>query len=135
MGVKDLLGLLRSKCPQVFKSCPAASQYIVDVAIFMHKFIHAEGKVHIDNICERFLDLAQTLQNPIFVFDGKKLDAKNLERQKRIEISKRSHELWKEKSTHMDFEDNGELLRIELVNCVERPANFLLPTSQDYLQL
>lgn len=132
MGVKDLLGLLRSKCPQVFKSVPSASRYIVDVAIFMHKFIHAEGKVHMDNICERFFDLSQTLHNPIFVFDGKKLDAKNLERQKRILVSQRSHELWKEKSTHVDFEENGDMIRIELVNCVERPANFLLPTADDY---
>jgi hypothetical protein len=96
MGVKDLLSFLRTKCPQVFTSAPPTSLYIVDVAIFMHKFIHAEGCVHMENICNRFADLYATLGNSIFIFDGKKLEAKNLERQRRIEVSKRSTELFKE---------------------------------------
>jgi len=86
MGIKGLLPFLKSKMilPQ---HLPAISTVVaaIDVPIFAHKFIYTERTY--EGLEQRFIKFGTELKlrnfEPIFVFDGGKLDLKAPERQKR----------------------------------------------------
>lgn len=95
MGVNGLLPFLRSRFPasiKAFAGWPAGGACVaVDVPIFAHKFIYTERTF--DGLVKRFLrfgaELRQQNVEPIFVFDGKKLQLKNEERAKRSQARDR----------------------------------------------
>jgi len=87
MGISKLLPFLKEhNCFEVFQGFPEGHRIAVDVPIFAHKFIYAEKTYK--SLERRFLSFANDLREthkvePIFVFDGLKIDLKDDERQRR----------------------------------------------------
>ena len=109
MGIHDLLPFLRKESPLAFKSFAAwfennkklkeeniKIKVAIDVPIFMYKFCYALGTTGVPLI-NRMLkfnnELIEKNLDPIFIFDGKSLEAKNEERAKRFVSSLRTFEL------------------------------------------
>lgn len=89
MGIKGLSAFLKGKAPIAMAGAPVVrlstpQAVAVDVPIFLHKFFFSVGRSQLD---VSFRRLRQSLHDmnmtPIWVFDGKRLDLKDGERQRR----------------------------------------------------
>lgn len=93
MGIKGLSAFLKKHAPTAFAGHPVPKRYpeerkiAVDVSLFLHKFFYAVGPNHISS---SFLELRKNMllanMKPLWVFDGKPLDLKSEERQKRTDL-------------------------------------------------
>jgi 5'-3' exonuclease len=87
MGIKGLLPFLKTKMvlPPLERTWPVNTVAAIDVPIFAHKFIYSERTY--EGLEQRFLKFGIELKSqnfdPIFVFDGGKLDLKGPERIRR----------------------------------------------------
>ena len=92
MGIHDLLPFLQKYAKEGIKPydewCKSQNKLIlaIDTPIFMHKYAYSVGTGK--SLCVRMLkfanDLIEKNIEPIFVFDGKKLEDKEIECNKRI---------------------------------------------------
>jgi flap endonuclease-1 len=87
MGIKNLLPLLRSICPHVFRETHISEfefqKVGVDISLYLYKYKSVSADYYISSLISLFLSLKQFRVHPIIVFDGKAPIEKTEERKKR----------------------------------------------------
>lgn len=135
MGIKGLIPFLKSKC--TFKEWSFGSEKItsaIDVPIFAHKFIYVERTYK--RLEAKFIEFGLELRSkniePIFVFDGEKLELKDLERAKRLVKRSRQEDCnnMKKSKEIESYIDLGIDMPI-----IETFQGILKPTQHDYANL
>jgi 5'-3' exonuclease len=113
MGIKNLNNLLRSKCPQIFKTVHlskyAYKKFAIDVSLFLCKFKACAG----DNWLASFINLVSALrQNDIhcvFIFDSGHPPEKINEKEERVLAREKNvNRISLLEEAIKKFEDSGE---------------------------
>lgn len=148
MGIQGLLIFLKEQgLLQQFKEWPAGSRIAIDVPIFAHKFIYTERTI--DNLISRFCLFATELKqkncDPIFVFDGERLDLKDQERERRSKARARTQVLQKiKRSEAIEALENNSIEIVSFLDTSDGPlqvdysdvfTGIMIPTKKDYLCL
>ena len=133
MGILGLLPFLKDhECLGKFTGWPEGSKITIDVPIFAHKFIYTERTY--ENMSQRFLLFAEELRakkcEPIFVFDGSRLELKDQERQRRSVARARTQVLQKIKRSEAieALQDSN----IEIVTAMDTSEGLVQP---DYAEV
>jgi flap endonuclease-1 len=139
MGIKGLLPFLKDRgCIQEFETWPEGVKIAVDVPIFAHKFIYSERAY--EALEKKFLQFGNDLRlkkcEPIFVFDGERLEAKAKERLKRgvARDKQLDRNAIKQSKIIEDLLDTG----IEIFAPAGSPPEFhglMVPTKTEYASL
>jgi 5'-3' exonuclease len=139
MGIKGLLPFLKERgCIQEFTAWPEGCKIAIDVPIFAHKFIYSERAY--EALERKFVQFGQELRakkcEPIFVFDGEKLEAKAKERIRRgvLRDKQLDRNAIKQSKIIEDLLETG----IEIYAPIGSPPEFhglMVPTKTEYLSL
>jgi flap endonuclease-1 len=148
MGIHGLLPFLSShNLIKKFVSWPEGSKIAIDVPIFAYKFIYTERTF--DNLVAKFLLFANELKEkkcePIFVFDGSRLDLKANERKKRSCARERTQVLKKIKTSEfLESLQDSEISIVTSFETSEGPveldysdifSGIMVPTREEYQKL
>ena len=146
MGINKLIPFLKEKglLKPFDTTWPENCKVAVDVPIFAHKFIYAERTY--EGLERKLIEFAHSLKatcEPIFVFDGDRLQLKDLERERRSAARARTRFLQSARqSAQLECMQNE--LDIDIV-CTLGDENvdttdvvfggIMIPTKEDYVRL
>lgn len=148
MGIHGLLPFLKEHgLLKKFESWPEGSKVAIDVPIFAYKFIYTERTF--ENLVSKFLlfghELREKKCEPIFVFDGGRLELKNQERKKRACARERTQVLKKIKTSEMlESLQDSEIDIVTSFETSEGPieldyseifSGIMVPTREEYEKL
>lgn len=148
MGIHGLLPFLTEQnLLKKFDTWPAGCKIAIDVPIFAYKFIYTERTF--DNLVSKFLLFGKELKekkcDPIFVFDGSRLELKANERKKRSCARERTQVLKKIKTSELlESLQNTEISIVTSFETCDGPldieysdifSGIMVPTREEYMKL